>query len=77
MCASNDKTMRIIDTVMNIIVAKHALPWSVNCSVTSPDRRLRLVTGDHNAAYILNAETGRVLVELSGAGHTADGFACD
>ena len=49
-------------------------PSAINCSATAPDRRLRAIVGDFRDAYVTNAESGEVLVTLSG--HIDHGFAC-
>ena len=72
---SNDKTVRILDCNTTQWVACHKFPYQVNCSVTSPDGRLRLLNGDDCEPIVANAETGETLAKLPG--HDDYGFACD
>lgn len=72
---SNDKSVRILDCTTNHWVACHKYPYQVNCSVTSPDGRLRLLNGDGCEPIVANAETGETLAKLPG--HEDFGFACD
>ena len=72
---SNDKTVRILDCTTTHWVACHKFPYQVNCSVTSPDGRLRLLNGDDCEPIVANAETGETLARLPG--HEDYGFACD
>ena len=72
---SNNKSVRILDCTTNHWVAYHKYPYQVNCSVTSPDGRLRLLNGDDCDPIVANAETGETLAKL--AGHYDFGFACD
>ena len=73
--SSNDCRIRIIDCSTNKLVCTHNLPHPVNCSVTSPDGRLRLQVGDQTEPWILDAQSGELLVRLPG--HRDFGFACD
>ena len=73
--SSNDNTMRILDCHTNRFVKTHHFPWPVNCSATSPDGRLRLITGDDCASWVIDAETGAKIIRLQG--HRDYGFACD
>lgn len=73
--SSNDCHIRIVDCCSNTLVQAHKLPSAVNCSVTSPDGRLRLLVGDQTEPWILNADSGEVLVRLPN--HRDFGFACD
>ena len=72
---SNDWTVRILDCVTGSWLACHRYPYQVNCSITSPDGRLRLINGDACEPIVANAETGETLAKLPG--HTDYGFACD
>ena len=72
---SNDRSVRILDCVTSSWVACHKYPYQVNCSITSPDGRLRLINGDACEPIVANAETGETLAKLRG--HTDFGFACD
>ena len=72
---SNDRTVRILDCVTGSWLACHRYPYQVNCSITSPDGRLRLINGDACEPIVANAETGETLAELPG--HMDYGFACD
>ncbi|KAL9132756.1 MAG: hypothetical protein Q9175_006070 [Cornicularia normoerica] len=72
---SNDRSIRILDCITNNWVACHKYPYQVNCSVTSPDGRLRLLNGDACEPIVANAETGETLAKLPG--HNDYGFACD
>lgn len=72
---SNDKTVRIIDCTTSKWVACHRYHYQVNCSITSPDGRLRLLNGDDCEPIVANAETGETLAKLPG--HRDFGFACD
>ena len=72
---SNDRTVRILDCTTSHWVACHKYPYQVNCSVISPDGRLRLLNGDGCEPIVANAETGETLARLPG--HDDFGFACD
>ena len=72
---SNDRSVRILDCITSKWVGCHKYPYQVNCSVTSPDGRLRLVNGDDCKPIVANAETGETLARLPG--HQDFGFACD
>ena len=72
---SNDRTVRILDCTTSHWVACHEYPYQVNCSVISPDGRLRLLNGDGCEPIVANAETGETLAKLPG--HEDFGFACD
>lgn len=72
---SNDMSVRILDCTTSNWVTCHKYPYQVNCSVTSPDGRLRLLNGDDCMPIIANAETGETLAKLPG--HNDFGFACD
>ena len=72
---SNDRSVRILDCTTSHWVACHKYSYQVNCSVTSPDGRLRLLNGDDCEPIVANAETGETLAKLPG--HQDFGFACD
>ena len=71
---SNDSTIRVLDCLTNKFVRIHHLPFKVNCSVTSPDGRLRLLVGDACCPIITDAETGERLAKLRE--HNDYGFSC-
>ena len=73
--SSNDCHIRIVDCYSNTLVQAHKLPSAVNCSATSPDGRLRLVVADQTEPWILNADSGELIVRLPN--HRDFGFACD
>lgn len=72
---SNDSSVRILDCYTSKWVGCYKYPYQVNCSVTSPDGRLRLINGDDCEPIVSNAETGETLARLPG--HKDFGFACD
>ena len=72
---SNDRTVRILDCLTGSWLTCHKYPYQVNCSITSPDGRLRLINGDACEPIVANAETGETLAKLPG--HEDYGFACD
>lgn len=79
--SSNDHRFRVLDLETETFVSEEAFPYALNCSVLSPDRRLRVVVGDHDEVLITAAESTRgsgqpeILQTLSG--HRDFGFACD
>ena len=73
--SSNDETIRVLDCTTSRFISSHTFPYAVNCSITNPDGRLRLLVGDGCSPILANAETGEVITQLSG--HTNFGFACD
>lgn len=73
--ASNDRVFRTLDLATQKFVLQAAYNFPVNCSALSPDKRLRVMVGDHRDAVVANAETGEILRELGG--HRDFGFACD
>lgn len=73
--ASNDRVFRTLDITTQQFVLQTAYNFPINCSALSPDKRLRVMVGDHCNTVIANAETGDILRELSG--HRDYGFACD
>lgn len=72
---NNDEKIRVLDCHSNTIIREHKIDWPVNCSATSPDGRLRLVVGDDTKPWIVDAETGRLVIALHP--HRDYGFACD
>ena len=56
--SSNDKKVRLLDCYTNTMKMEHGFDWSVNCSATSPDGRMRVIVGDTTRVAIVNAETG-------------------
>lgn len=73
--ASNDLGFRILDIETQTMVSRNFYPFALNCSALSPDRRLRVLVGDHPGVLITNADTGAILQELTG--HRDFGFAAD
>lgn len=73
--ASNDRVFRTMDMITEQFLLQTAYNFPVNCSALSPDKRLRLMVGDHRNAVVANAETGEIVRELTG--HQDFGFACD
>jgi len=72
---SNDQHVRILDCSTDTLIAEHNIGWAINCSVTSPDGRLRLLVGDQTDPWVVAAETGKREVTLPN--HQDFGFACD
>ena len=72
---SNDSYLRTLDCNTNRLVTSIHTGWAINCSVTSPDGRLRLLVGDHLEPWIIDADSGQRLVTLPN--HRDYGFACD
>ncbi|MCJ1387464.1 hypothetical protein MMC18_000307 [Xylographa bjoerkii] len=72
---SNDSKVRVLDCYTDTVVQVHDFDWPVNCSVTSPDGRLRLIVGDDTQPFVVDAESGRKIVGLTR--HHDYGFACD
>jgi WD40 repeat protein len=73
--ASNDQGFRILDITTEKFINETMYNFPLNCSALSPDRRLRVMVGDHFDALITNADSGEILERLSG--HRDFGFACD
>ncbi|EON96940.1 putative wd repeat-containing protein [Phaeoacremonium minimum UCRPA7] len=76
--ASNDTGFRILDIESETFLSESIFPYPLNCSAMSPDRRLRVMVGDHYNAIITTTDgDGRceILQELTG--HRDFGFACD
>ena len=71
---SNDRYVRTLDCTTDTWLTKHEFNTAVNCSVTDPSGRLRLLVSDDPVPIIADAETGEQLVRLPG--HTDHGFAC-
>ncbi|KAL4938429.1 hypothetical protein BDV06DRAFT_215114 [Aspergillus oleicola] len=72
--ASNDRHVRTLDCETNTFLTDHELTHAVNCTSTSPDGRLRVISGDSPVAWVVEAETGRPVHPLRG--HHDFGFAC-
>lgn len=72
---SNDDHVRTLDCNTNRVLMSRHTGWPVNCSVTSPDGRLRLVVGDNLEPWIIDADSGQRLITLPN--HKDYGFACD
>ncbi|KAI0013465.1 YVTN repeat-like/Quino protein amine dehydrogenase [Xylariaceae sp. FL0662B] len=73
--ASNDYGFRVLDLSTNRIISETMYDFALNCSALSPDKRLRVVVGDHQNVLIADAERGDILQRLEG--HRDYGFACD
>lgn len=73
--SSNDEGFRVMDIQTEQFISDFLYEYPINCSVVSPDRRLRALVGDTKEVVIANAETGETEVELTG--HRDYGFACD
>jgi len=71
--SSNDYHVRVLDCETLAFNAQHKYDWPVNCSVMSPDSRLRVVVGDHTDVLICDAERGSTQFVLPG--HRDYGFA--
>lgn len=72
--SSNDLFIRVLSCGGNMqFLSEHKYNWPVNCSVTSPDSRLRVVVGDDTDVLICDAERGSTEFVLSG--HRDFGFA--
>ncbi|MCJ1380853.1 hypothetical protein MMC17_003962 [Xylographa soralifera] len=72
---SNDSKVRVLDCYTDTVIQTRDFGWIVNCSVTSPDGRLRLIVGDDTQPVVVDAESGRKIVGLER--HHDYGFACD
>ncbi|KAJ9157711.1 WD domain-containing protein [Pleurostoma richardsiae] len=76
--ASNDMGFRVLDLETEKFVSESTFPYPLNCSALSPDRRLRVMVGDHRNVLITTAGDEsplEILQELPG--HRDYGFACD
>ena len=73
--SSNDDHIRTLDCATNTFVGQHHHNAAVNCAVTSPDGRLRLMVRDNVHPMLVEANSGKPISELSG--HSDYGFACD
>ncbi|PWW72154.1 hypothetical protein C7212DRAFT_360189 [Tuber magnatum] len=71
--SSNDCHVRVLDCETLAFNTQHKYDWPVNCSVMSPDSRLRVVVGDHTDVLICDAERGSTQFVLPG--HRDYGFA--
>ncbi|KAK3945294.1 WD40-repeat-containing domain protein [Diplogelasinospora grovesii] len=79
--SSNDMVFRVLDIDTETWLAEETFDYPLNCSAISPDRRLRVMVGDHYNVLITAAESTlpggkpEILHELPG--HRDFGFACD
>ena len=73
--ASNDHGFRVMDIETEKFISDVMYDFPMNCSALSPDRRLRVMVGDHFNVLITDADSGEILQELTG--HRDFGFACD
>lgn len=71
---SNDNYVNTLDIATNTFITSHRFASPVNCSVTSPCARLRLLVSDDAVPVVADVESGAVLSRLPG--HTDHGFAC-
>ncbi|KAI5847370.1 hypothetical protein DFP73DRAFT_475453 [Morchella snyderi] len=72
--SSNDHFIRVLNCGEGMrFVIEHEYLWPVNCSVTSPDSRLRIVVGDDTEVLVCDAERGTTEFVLKG--HRDFGFA--
>ena len=71
---SNDHYVRTLDIATNTFITSHRFASPVNCSVTSPCSRLRLLVSDDAVPVVADVDSGAVLSTLPG--HTDHGFAC-
>ncbi|ERT02200.1 hypothetical protein HMPREF1624_00498 [Sporothrix schenckii ATCC 58251] len=84
--SSNDSHLRVMDLATQSILSDDFFSFPVNCTAVSPDRRMRVVVGDSNDAYIVAAEQQRHMKDANGTskpdvlqkleGHADFGFAC-
>jgi hypothetical protein len=72
---SNDHYLRTLDIHTTRIVSSVTYDDVVNCAATSPNGRLRVLSGDFDGALITDADSGRVLEHVHG-GSSGHGFAC-
>ncbi|KAK0703789.1 WD40-repeat-containing domain protein [Lasiosphaeria miniovina] len=78
--ASNDMLFRVLDITTEKWLSQSAFDFPLNCTALSPDRRLRVMVGDHYNVFIAAAESTlpagnpEILQELSS--HRDFGFAC-
>lgn len=71
---SNDRKLRLMDVRSLQFVDTFSYDYSINCSATSADGRLRALVGDRLETLITDAEQGNTLVSLRE--HSDHGFAC-
>lgn len=71
---SNDRKLRLMDVRTLSFTDTFAYDYSINCSATSADGRLRALVGDSLETLITDAEQGKTLVTLRE--HVDHGFAC-
>ncbi|KAI8854831.1 WD40-repeat-containing domain protein [Chytridium lagenaria] len=72
--SSNDEMTRVFDLNQLTAISEFPMPWAVNCSTLSPDKRMICIVGDERDAHIVNANSGEVEIKLSG--HIDYSFAC-
>lgn len=80
--ASNDMCFRVLDINTETFLSRENFDYPLNCTALSPDRRLRVMVGDHQNVLITAAEsryasTGRPEIIQELGGHRDHGFACD
>lgn len=79
--ASNDMCFRVMDINTETFLSCEAFDYPLNCTALSPDRRLRVMVGDHQNVLITAAESscgqGRPEIVQELGGHRDYGFACD
>jgi hypothetical protein len=80
--ANNDASLRTLDIYTQRLVQQEAMPFIINCTATSPDKRLRVSVGDAPNVLITAADgrtdfngNAEILARLGG--HRDHGFACD
>lgn len=73
--ASNDLGFRVMDVATQTFIMEREYSCPLNCSAISPDRRLRVMVGDHRSVFICCADSGEILRALDGPRDY--GFACD
>ncbi|MCJ1284916.1 hypothetical protein MMC26_004253 [Xylographa opegraphella] len=71
----NDSRVRVLDCYTDTVIQTRDFGLVVNCAVTSPDGRLRLIVGDDTQPVVVDAESGRKIIGLER--HHDFGFACD
>jgi WD40 repeat protein len=71
---SNDRKVRLMDVRNLKFTDTFSYDYSINCSATSADGRLRALVGDSLETLITDAERGNTLVTLRE--HADHGFAC-
>lgn len=54
--ASNDCHVRVMDLGTQAILSDHCFPFPINSTAVSPDKKLRVVVGDYEDAFIVAAD---------------------